>query len=156
MLRTHHVHTLTALSLSSDTDTGQDITGIQPLSMRERKLESQQHSDSARRQAKEDWHPDRCGFFDRSVTGFGPCAGAGAAAWRICACCHCTHLAGCAIPSSNACAPRNIGSTSRVLRVRDLGQWIGAIVYVFQEPRMPFMELAFQAGEAQCHNPFGC
>ena len=32
-------------------------------------------------------------------------------------------------PSSNACALRNIGSTSRVLRVRDLGQRIGAIVY---------------------------
>ena len=95
---------------------------IQLPSMRERQLLSQQHSDSARRQAKRNWHPDRCGFFDRVSQDFGPCAGAGAAAWRICTCCHC-------ILSSNACDPCNLGSTSRVLRVRDLGQRIGSIVY---------------------------
>lgn len=72
MLRTHHAHTLTALSLSSDKDTGQDSKVPHTATKyARRKLESQQrHSDSARRQAKGNWHPDRCGFFDRSVTGF--------------------------------------------------------------------------------------
>ena len=41
------------------------------------------------------------------------------------------YLAEYAIRSSNACALRHIGSTSmsRMLRVRDLERWIGAIVY---------------------------
>lgn len=53
MLRTHHAHTLTALSLSSDKDTGQDSeVPYTAAKYARRELESQQHSDSARRQAK--------------------------------------------------------------------------------------------------------
>jgi hypothetical protein len=85
---------------------------------------------------KVNWHPDRCGFFDRVSQDSGPCAGAGAAAWRICACCHCITWR-MRIPSSNACAPCIIGSTSKVLRVRVRDktwriEWtvMGVIVYL--------------------------
>ena len=119
-----------------------------------RKLEAQQHLNSARRQAKEHWHPDRCGFFVRVSQDFGPCAGAGAAAWRICTCCHCITWRDVPSKLERVCPSQYRlhleSATSTRSRTAD---WCHRI---FQEPRMPFGEHAFQAGKAQCHNPFGC
>jgi hypothetical protein len=109
---------------------------------------------------KLNWHPDRCGFFDRlSQTGFRLVQERGLQLGRICACCHCITWRMRKVsqaPSSNACAPHDIGSTSKVLRVRVRDEiwtleelmddyWCRRIS---QEPNLAFR----LAG----HNPFGC